>query len=279
MTEECRLNITLESVFTERYKSKDYTCSFSLTGTFYDDVDCNPPTWYLEDSQEFHLRIQKKSDQYIVWTGTYTVQKISSSQQDSSLWNRGVNRNPLARISLDSKWKEYYFQNGENAIICYAFTCTLNFTGENSSDPDGDVIRYLWIYGENQISTSKDPGSRKFPIGIHQVLLRVIDAHEAYDEQIFIVEVRKPEEKIKEITKGAVKDSSPKKLSLGKDIKNGTTSSKKKKTKKIKLRFYNPPEILLQGRGKKSIEGTSIFCQVKRNTLCSMNLTLSESNN
>jgi hypothetical protein len=40
---------------------------------------------------------------------------------------------------------------------CYAFTCSLNFTAEKSYDPEGSQIHFLWIYGRNEIKTTKDP--------------------------------------------------------------------------------------------------------------------------
>jgi hypothetical protein len=65
-------------------------------------------------------------------------------------------------MELDNKWKEYYFQDGEDALICYTYTCSVNFTAERSYDPEGSKLSFLWIYGQNDISTSRDPGGRKY---------------------------------------------------------------------------------------------------------------------
>jgi hypothetical protein len=78
-------------------------------------------------------------------------------------------------MELDNKWKEYYFQDGDDSLICYTMTCSVNFTAEKSYDPEGSKVSFLWIYGQNDISTSKDPGGRKYGIGDHVIILRVID--------------------------------------------------------------------------------------------------------
>ena len=43
---------------------------------------------------------------------------------------------PVAIMELDNKWKEYYFQDGDDSLICYTLTCSVNFTAKNSYDPE-----------------------------------------------------------------------------------------------------------------------------------------------
>ena len=64
---------------------------------------------------------------------------------------------PVAILEIDGKWKEYYEQVGDYELNCYTLTCSINFTAEKSYDPEGSSLDFLWIYGLNSISKSKDP--------------------------------------------------------------------------------------------------------------------------
>ncbi len=89
---------------------------------------------------------------------------------------------PVAILEIDGKWKEYYEQIGDYEMNCYTLTCSLNFTAEDSYDPEGSKVRWFWIYGPNEVSDSKDPGTKKYGLGDHSITLRVIDTSGNYSE-------------------------------------------------------------------------------------------------
>lgn len=66
-------------------------------------------------------------------------------------------RAPIAIIEFDGKKKEYYEFLFENELNCYAYTCAVNLTAENSFDPEGGELRYIWHYGSNDMKTTRDP--------------------------------------------------------------------------------------------------------------------------
>lgn len=173
---------------------KDVICSFKTEQDFIVDADCNPTTYYFTQSGSIEVLLSSKKNPLEKRQKLYVVEWKPLSNPAPSV---GVMPNaplldfgkPVPIIELDTKWKEYYFQNGEHALICYTYTCSVNFTAEKSYDPEGSVVRYLWIYGANEISTSKDPGSRKYGIGDHEIILRVIDEAGNSDQIRYILQV------------------------------------------------------------------------------------------
>jgi hypothetical protein len=119
-------------------------------------ISCNPNTLYLVGSGTIHFEIfakqasGKTSESWYYFTQTPEMLTFSLKQ------GLQPNQAPTARIDIDGKEKVYYsWENG--VLICKTETCSLNLTGENSSDPDGEKLSFLWLWGENSVSTSRDP--------------------------------------------------------------------------------------------------------------------------
>ena len=54
----------------------------------------------------------------------------------------------------------------------------INFSAQSSSDPDGEALRFRWLEGAREISTSRDFEAR-FAHGVHELLLEVTDSNRA----------------------------------------------------------------------------------------------------
>jgi hypothetical protein len=154
---------------------KDFSCYFGTGETLIVDSDCNPNTFYLSSSGILSIELISKKDvlqksrkEYlIIWNivpPLYTIKPISNIPIQAVQSNIADTGKPIAQIEIDGKWKEYYEQINDYEMNCYTYTCSINWTAERSYDPEGSLIRWLWIYGPNDISTSKDPGTRKYGI-------------------------------------------------------------------------------------------------------------------
>lgn len=235
------------------------------------DTDCNPNTYYYTHSWTLVIELREKAHTGNLVTKIFGVEwnVISTASPVNALlpWVPDTGK-PVAVMELDNKWKEYYFQDGENSLICYTMTCSVNFTAEKSYDPEGSKISFLWIYGQNDISTSKDPGGRKYGLGDHIIILRVIDEAGNYtqiDYHIHVVWPKPKEEKEEKIQKSKKK----------KEKISASLEGEKKKIKKIKMLFYSPPKIILQGKSGKEIKENFYICEYKKKKLCNMNFSLS----
>ncbi len=268
-TTDCRINITLEPIFSSGFAMRDYSCAFGTWEILTLDSDCNPNTIYFSHPGQLIIELVSKTSPSEKSQKTYEVEwKILSAWWGNTplqdIWVPDTGK-PVAIIELDNKWKEYYFQNGDNDLICYTLTCSVNFTAEKSYDPEGSVIKFLWIYGPNDISTSRDPGGRKYALGDHTIILRVINASGNYNQinyQIHVVWPKVKEEKIK-----------AKKTEIKKKV-TATLKIEKKMYKKIKMSFFSPPDVFLQWRtGEKKSEWEYI-CQAKTKNLCTINFSL-----
>lgn len=268
-TSDCRINITLESFFSSGFSMKDFTCLFGTGEILLSDSDCNPNTVYYHNSGSLIIEIASKSDPTQKIQKSYSVEwKIVSVWWAvvivQNTWIPDTGK-PIAIMELDSKWKEYYYQNGDNNLFCYTFTCSVNFTAENSYDPEWSTLRFLWIYGPNDISTSKDPGGRKYSFGDHSISLRVIDMSGNYsqiDYRIHVVWPKPKEEKIK-----STKSETKKKITI-------IPVKKRKKYKKIKMRFFTPPSVILQWKTWVKIHEWEYVCQAKTKNICTINFSL-----
>lgn len=270
----CRLNFTLEPIFTWWFLQKDFSCQVSFGTGIYDT--CNPPQLYPTASGAILLILTHKA------TGTSTgrlftiVMNILSSKSTWGVVGIGIpptNHPPVASIDMDGKWKTYFTSPEVNLLRCYAFTCSVNFTGENSYDPDNDDIQYFWLYDYQETSTKKDPWIRIFGIGNHTVILRVTDIYGASSETKYKIEVIHPDY----IPEDEVEKKE--KVAKWKSIKNKKTKAEKvveKKKKKMKpVVFFDIPELVVQNKNPDNIEvsGNRYSCYTKTKT-CSINFTL-----
>ena len=272
---DCRINLTLEPIFSSEFLMKDFLCYFGTSEVLTLDTDCNPNTLYFSASGNLIIELvskkypeEKSRKSYpIEWRVSYSkTQSNTSIVLPSTVIDTGK---PIARIEIDGKWKEYYEQIGDYEMNCYTQTCSMNFTAENSSDPEWSAIRWLWIYGPNDISTSRDPWTKKYGIWDHKISLRVIDSSGNSDEITYIIHVlwAKPKsEKVKESKKSKIEK-------ITKVI--SANIIKKKKSKKIKMILFSPPEMLLQGRTGKIFSPFSYSCLYKKKPLCTINFSLS----
>lgn len=151
----CRVNFTLEPIFTGTFLEKDFTCQITLGTGVYDT--CNPPQLYLTSTGSIEMLLMDKATG--MSTGKTITIAMNLATMSSSTANTFPTDNhaPIALVDMDGKWKKYFTSPDANLLRCYAFTCSVNFTGENSYDPDGDEIRFLWFYDYMSISTSRDP--------------------------------------------------------------------------------------------------------------------------
>jgi hypothetical protein len=212
---------------------------------------------------------------------SYTIEWRISSSGGATLWG---NQNspipiisdvwkPVAKIEIDGKWKEYYEQIGDYELNCYAFTCSINFTAENSYDPENNMIRFLWIYGRNDISLSRDPWGKKYELGDHTITLRVIDESWNYDEVHYSIHVLWPKSKAEKIKISSQEKSKKSSKKIQWEI---LASQKQKKAKKLKMVFFSSPSLILQGRTGKSVGQNTYICEYRKKPECGINFTLSE---
>lgn len=162
-TSPCRMNFTLEPIFTGGFLERDYTCSVRLAGDIYES--CNPPQLYPLSSGSLDITlIHKASGSGMTRTFLifFDIKNTSTQSSQNPISPPSTNRQPVAIIEMDGKWKSSFATISENTLECFADTCGLNLTAENSYDPDGDEIRFLWIFPDRTVSFSRDPGSRTF---------------------------------------------------------------------------------------------------------------------
>ena len=271
-TSPCRLNFTLDPIFTGSFQAKDYTCEvFYGTGKY----DCNPSQLYPIGTGSIKVDIIHKSSQekrskvfeIIQNTQLPTWWNTTNSTSQTSVWVADKNP-PIIILEFDGKMKSYHEIIWENEINCYSLTCSINLTAEQSYDPENTSIRYLWYYWPNDIKTTKDPGERKYGIWTHEIWLRVIDANNNVSSIKYIIHVLGNQETKKEESRKIEKKNKIK-----------STQIKTKKAEKIKNKksnkttFFEPPEITLQkSRFTKSENG--FICHTTTKS-CSLNLTLS----
>jgi|JI10StandDraft_1071094.scaffolds.fasta_scaffold4401828_1 hypothetical protein len=67
----------------------------------------------------------------------FSIQRIGDDLGNEDPKNREIdNGKPVAVITMDGKWKEYYETIGDYELNCYTLTCSLNFSAEKSYDPE-----------------------------------------------------------------------------------------------------------------------------------------------
>jgi hypothetical protein len=126
--------------------------------------------WYLDGSeagsgQQYVYRAGYDS------AGEHAVQAVISDGETNITRNwtvtvENVNRPPVAVIDRPAGQAEFMD------------TVSINFSGLSSSDPDKEALRYKWLEGSRELSTSAE-FERKFPPGVHEVALEVTDTNRA----------------------------------------------------------------------------------------------------
>ncbi len=271
-TSPCRLNFTLEPIFTGAYIAKEYTCEV-LYGT--GRYDCNPPQLYLIGTGSVEIRLihkstQKDSKRILQVVQDIPIPLVAINQKNTPLDSFPDKNPPIVILEYDGKLKSYHDQIWEYEMDCYSFTCAINLTAEKSYDPEWWAVHFLWYYGLNDIKTTKDPWERKYWLWDHIIWLRVIDASGNVTSVKYYIHVLWPREKEEvQITKKQKnKISKP-----GKEVAEKWKTKKKPKTKKMV--FFDPPKIVLQ-KSKFTEKDNTYICYTHSKS-CSLNLNLSNS--
>ena len=121
---------------------KDFLCYFGTGEVLTLDTDCNPNTLYISASGNLIIELVSKKNPEEKSRKSYPIDwRVSFSSTQSTLSTVILSTQidtgkPIARIEIDGKWKDYYEQIGDYEMSCYTQTCSMNFTAENSSDPE-----------------------------------------------------------------------------------------------------------------------------------------------
>lgn len=267
-TSPCRVNFTLDPIFTGSFLAKNYSCEIRYGTLVYDS--CNPAQLYpigtgsieivlthraswqkesktIEVIQSFPVPISPTS--WVVW--------ITPSLPDTNP--------PIAIPEFDGKMHSYYEQIDTYEFNCYTLTCSVNLSADRSYDPEWGKVRFLWYYGPNDIRITRDPGGRKYAIWDHEIWLRVIDIAGNVAEIRYRIHVLGPRDKEEQVKTKKIKDPSI--------TKTKESSKKPKKKKPKKMDFFDPPMIALQ-KSKFIFSDDRYICKTTTKT-CSLNLTLS----
>ncbi len=271
ITNPCRVNFTLDPVFTGVFLARDYTCDVIYgTGSYN---SCNPPQLYLIGTGTIEINVihraswEKRTKTLEIIQDIATV--TTTSDPKNQIGDIRLDTNvPIIVLEYDGKMKSYHEILWEYEINCYALTCAVNLTAEKSYDPEWWSVRFLWYYGANDIKTTKDPWEHKYGLGDHEIWLRVMDSAGNMTQiryHIHVLGVPEKWEKPKEEKKTKTKQ-----------IKNESISPKiKKKKNPKKITFFEPPNLVLQN-SKFTETRDGYICRTNTKT-CSLNLSLSGS--
>ena len=152
---DCRVNLTLDPIFTGAYLSRDYLCEVS-TGSIVLST-CNPNTLSFRSDGKIEIALREQSHSGNLIQKEYRVKFVGEPLSLSSGRNSIDTTPPVIIIELDKQTKNYYEQINDNEFNCYTNTCTVNLTAQRSYDPDGSPIHFLWMYDMENLSVSHDP--------------------------------------------------------------------------------------------------------------------------
>ena len=152
-TSPCRVNFTLDPIFTGSYLAKNYNCQIIYGTSIYDT--CNPAQLYLIWTGSIDIIVTHKSS----WQKSYrSLQIIQNIIPQNNSTNK-ITKNefvidtspPIAVLEFDGKLKSYQDQIWEYEMNCYTSTCTINLSAEKSYDPEWWKLHFLWYYWLNDI--------------------------------------------------------------------------------------------------------------------------------
>jgi hypothetical protein len=273
-TSPCRVNFTLESIFTGAFQSSQYSCEIHYGTGIYNT--CNPPQLYPTWTGSIDITLTHKLSWEKNIKSIQIIQSIRVDSQGSTLNSPPTidTTPPILILEYDGKLKSYHDQISEYEMNCYTSTCTINLTAEKSYDSEWSELSFLWYYWPNDIKTTRDPGDRKYWIWDHQIWLRIIDANGNTSQVRYNIHVLGEWEKLeKNLTEWQKKKE---KMSKNSHIQTPKTKEKSRIKKKIKkMTFFDPPRVELQN-SKFKLENNEYVCYTKSKN-CSLNLILSGS--
>lgn len=270
MESSCRINITLDPLFSSGYSMKDYFCYFWTGEVLLLDTDCNPTTYYFTSSGSIDIELVARNDTNQKISKSFPVHPYKESVSTLGIWMEEDTNPPVIILEFDGKWHDYYKRIWEYEYECYTFTCAINLTAERSYDREWWEVRYMWMYDMMNLTEKKDPWERKFTLWDHTIWLRVIDIHGNMSEVFFRISVLGKKLTEEKDTIKTIK--SPKKKT--EKVSSSKEKKKKKKVRIQKFSFFDPPEILIQNKDSKTKKYIGFDCTSTTKT-CSFNFTLS----
>ncbi|NNE35069.1 MAG: PKD domain-containing protein, partial [Rhodothermales bacterium] len=114
------------------------------------------------------------SNQASFGTGLGAVVDIRFDAVSSYLYWVNISDNQVYRLRHDDENAPPVAVASSSARDGYA-PLSIQFTGDGSSDPDGDPMTYLWDFGDGQTSTQANPTHQFLTAGVFQVSLAVSD--------------------------------------------------------------------------------------------------------
>ncbi len=271
-TTPCRLNFTLDPIFTGSFLAREYQCEVRYgTGIFH---TCNPPQLYLSGTWDIDITIIHVVSATSIQRSLQVVQSLPVSTVSWSP-NSAVSADdtpPILILAYDGKLKSYHEMVGDTEMNCYSYTCAINLTAEKSYDVGWWEIRYLWYYGPNDIKTTKDPWERRYGSGNHEIWLRVIDRSGNVASVRYNIHVLGP----RAVWEPTLTEKKISHKELSKNTNKWNILPKKKTKKKPKkMTFFDPPKIILQN--SKFVEKNNRYLCLTKTKTCSLNLSLSPS--
>lgn len=263
---DCRINLTFEPIFSSGFRMSDFNCRVTYASEVRDD--CNPTQWDILNTGSIQILLTHKASWDTLFTQYPIVFDLISQPWVEQISYMLDTNPPVLIVEMDGKWKGYYQQIWDHELHCYAYTCSINLTADRSYDREGGKLRFIWLYDMQNYTDSKDPWVRTFSLGDHDIWVRAVDQAGNMSQIHYIVRVYPPvvEEKIIK----PKKEKASKKEKVQKEV---SEKSKKKSKKKLKMAFFEPPEVLIQNKVPQFLAENTIYCQTKTK-YCSVNLKL-----
>lgn len=169
----CRLNTNFDHIFSGILVASHYSCILETSEQSI--TACNPPTIEIHNTTPIRFILTHTvSGQSEVYEFPIRFQ-LTEANRTSVPETRYDELAPKAIIQYDGTMPSDV-EWDENIITCPRDTCSLNFTGEESYDPDNSKITFAWFINNEKKSTSRDPGAFRFEKWTHILRLVVTDS-------------------------------------------------------------------------------------------------------
>ncbi|MFZ2256490.1 MAG: PKD domain-containing protein [Patescibacteria group bacterium] len=74
-------------------------------------------------------------------------------------------------------------------MLCYTNTCSLNFDGSDTYDPDGSTMSYSWSLSGKIFASKKNPTVQEYGLGEHTVEFTVTDSSGKISRSYYTISV------------------------------------------------------------------------------------------